>query len=519
MFILSLVLLPICILCAAQPGCSTPPEQPTSLPPPPPQPVLSPGSSPRFLTLIYEGPSGTINYNAVTFKWASGLSSVDPSNFTYSTFLQGYDRDFTPFLKDTSRSFQDLPNGSYIFYVKAQDLNGNIEPDPPNRSFTVSGVVPPQAAQNLPLVPGGGGYLLLGSDVSKIAVGSDGLTLYALDSTNSRLYRSDSAGAGWQDISSAVTGPAPWTDLCVAPDDAHFVAVVTGGGREIYISPDSGANFSSTGISSVLGAGQAVRCISLSPDYGAPRRELAAGTWSGTCGGSVFVDVLTGFSGGWFDAGVGSSGWPSPGGGVDVFAIKHSPSFASDGTMLLVASSAARTYLYMGARDLGSNTTSWNSATGYPVEIAQTGSPLNYADIALPADYSTANPYARQVFASWSRGSTQHDVCRISDYQLYRIGAPEAISSIAYYGSARSGKLLAGAARCAAGGGCYQVQTYFTTSAVSGYPAWLPSQKAPTGSRAAMVGWSPDGITAYAGTSGTESAFSHSRNNGSTWNQ
>jgi hypothetical protein len=480
---------------------------------------LSTGGNPRFYTIIYEGPSGSVNYNSVTFKWASGLSSVDPSNFTYATFLQGYDKDFTPFLSDTSRSFQGLPNGSYVFYVKAQDLKGNIEPDPPSMAFTISGVVPPQAAQNLPAVAGGGGYLLIGSDVSRIAVGSDGLTIYALDSTNSRLYRSDSAGAGWQDISSAVTGAAPWTDLSVAPDDARFVAVVTNGGREIYISADSGANFSTTGVSSVLGAGQAVRCISLSPDYGAPRRELAAGTWSGAGGGSVLINVLTGFSGGWFDAGTGMSGWLSPGGGVDVFAIKHSPSFAADGTMLLVASGATRTYLYMGARDLGSNNTAWNSSTGYPVEIGQAGTPLNYADIALPADYSTANPYARQVFASWSRNVTGQDIYRISDYQVYRMGAPEAISSIAYTGSVRSGKLLAGAARCQGGGGCYQVQTYFTVNAVSNYPAWQPSQKAPTGSRAAMVGWSPDGITAYAGTSGTESAFSHSKNNGNTWNQ
>jgi len=515
---LSLLLLPIAVLFITQPGCSVPPGRSPVLPSPPAQPVLSPGDSPRFYTIIYEGPSGSINYNSVTFKWASGLSSVDPSNFSYATFLQGYDKAFTPFLNDTTRSFEGLPNGNYIFYVKAQDLRGNIEPNPPFNAFTISGVVPPQAGQNLPAIPGGGGYLLIGSDVSRIAIGSDGLTIYALDSTNSRLYRSGSAGAGWQDISSAVAGAAPWTDLCVAPDDAGFIAVVTNSGREIYISADSGANFSTTGISSILGAGQAVRCISLSPDYGAPRRELAAGTWSGAGGGSVLINVLSGFSGGWFDAGAGAGGWLSPGGGVDVFAIKHSPSFAADGTMLLVASSAARTYLYLGARDPGARTTSWNSATGYPVEIGQAGTPLNYADIALPVDYNTAGPYARQVFASWNKGSA-HDIVRLSDYQVYRIGAPEAVSSIAYYGSIRSGKLLAGAARCQGGGGCYQVQTYFSGNAVSNYPAWQPGQKAPTGSRAAMVGWSPDGITAYAGTSGTESAFSHSKNDGYTWNQ
>ncbi len=517
---LSLLLLPLYIFFSFQTGCAMVPAQPSTLPHPSPPAILSPGSSPRFSTIIYEGPAGAINYDSVTFKWGSGLSSVDPSNFTYATCLQGYDKDYTPFLPATSRSFNNLANGSYVFYVKAQDTRGNIEPTPVSLAFTIAGVVPQQAVQNLPLVPGGGGgYLLIGSDISRIAVGSDGLTIYALDSTNSRLYRSDSAGADWRDISAAVTGAAPWIDLSAAPDDARFVAVVTNGGSEIYISADSGANFSGTGISSILGAGQAVRCISISPDYGAPMREIAAGTWSGMAGGSVLINVLTGFSGGWFDASTGISGWLAPGGGVDVFAIKHSPSFASDGTMLLVASSAARTYLYMGARDLGSRSTTWNSSTGYPVEIGQTGTPLNYADISLPADYNGSTPFSRHVFASWSKNNPGQDIYHIVDYQAYRMNAPELISSIAFYGSTGHGKLLAGAARCQGGGGCYQVQTYFSANPASNYPAWQPSQKAPTGSRAAMVGWSPDGITAYAGASGTESAFSHSINNGFTWNQ
>ncbi|MCX6002429.1 MAG: hypothetical protein NTY79_07865 [Chloroflexi bacterium] len=50
--IFSLVLLPICVLYAAQPGCSVPPNPSPNLPPPPAQPVLSPGNSPRFYTII-----------------------------------------------------------------------------------------------------------------------------------------------------------------------------------------------------------------------------------------------------------------------------------------------------------------------------------------------------------------------------------------------------------------------------------------------------------------------------------
>jgi len=518
--IILLFLVSFGVLIYPQAGCGLQPSQTTPLPAPSSAPILPSGDSPRFLTIIYEGPVGTINYNTLMFKWGSGLSSVQPSNYLYATFLQGWDTEYTPFLADTSRSYSNLPNGSYVFYVKTQDLNGNVDPLTPSQAFTVSGVVPPQA-QTLPTVPGGGGgFMLIGADVSRIAVGGDGLTLYALDSTNSRLYRSITAGVDWRDISAAVGAGAPWIDLAMAPDDPGFVAVVTGGGSAVHISGDGGATFQSTGISSYLGAGQAVRCIAISQDYGSPRRELAAATWSGAAGGSVLINILTSFSGGWFNAGSSMPGWAPPGGGgVDVAAISYSPSYASDGALLLIGSSAARTYLYSGLRDLGSNSITWNSWTGYPVEIGQAGTPLNHAGIALPADYNGGNPFSRRAFASWNKNSAVHDVCQVADYQVYRISAPEAVTSIAYRGSISRGKLMAGAARCQGGGGCYQVQTYYSANPTSMYPGWQPSQKAPTGSRDAMVEWSPDGMTAYAGTSGTESAFSHSVNNGATWNQ
>ncbi len=503
-----------------QAGCYPQSAHTPDLPAPSSPPVLPTVQSPHFYTVILEGPVGTINYNTVTFKWGSGLSSADSSDFMYSTFLEGWDKDFTPFLPDRSRSFSNLPNGSYKFYVKTQDLYGNIDPAIPSQAFVISGVVPPQA-QSLPAVPGGGGGLLLiGADVSRIAVANDGLTVYALDSTSSRLYRSTSAGADWRDISSALSAIAPWIDLAVAPDDPSFIAVVTAGGGQVHISADSGTTFQSTDITSHLGPGQAVRCIAISPGYGSPRRELAAGTWSGAAGGTVLIDILTAFSGGWFDAGGSAAGWTPPGGGgVDVAAIRYSPSYGADGALLLVCSSTAKTYLYAGQRDTGSNSITWNAWTGYPVEIGQAGEPLNHADIALPSDYDGSNAHSRRTFASWNKNNPGRDVYQISDYQVYRMNAPEAIASIDYHGRISGGKLLAGAAKCQAGGGCYQVQTYFTANPTSIYPVWQPSQKAPTGSRNAIVRWSANGTTAYAGTSGTESAFSHSLNNGATWNQ
>jgi hypothetical protein len=105
------------------------------------------------------------------------------------------------------------------------------------------------------------------------------------------------------------------------------------------------------------------------------------------------------------------------------------------------------------------------------------------------------------------------------DTQAYRMNMPEAIASIAFYGRTGSGKMLAGAAKCISGGSCFQEQTYFSGNPGSNSPGWQPSQKAPTGSFNAQVAWSPDGSIAYAATSGSGAAVSHSRNDGYTWNQ
>lgn len=491
-------------------GCAGPTEKIPAHPMPGEQP-----SAPavRLKTEIFEGPSGTITSATVTFKWASLLSSVDPRTLTYATFLQGYEQDYTTFLPDTFRTFTNLPNGTYTYYVKAHNPEGQIEPVPASRSFTVAvpAVKPPPPPPTPP--QGNIGGLLIRGNINRIAAGPDG-TLYAVDSVRGALYRSDSAGMGWTDISNKITGSPPWVDVAAAPDDARFVAVATNGGREVYISEDGGATaFSATGLSPAIATGQAVRCISVSAGYGAPKREIAAGVWNGAAGGRVLINVLTTFSSGWFDAGVGA---------IDVSAIEYSPSFPSDGTLLLVASNVARTYLYMAVRDLGSFSTTWNSAQGYPIELAapptgSAGTPLSYADIAIPPGYDSAVP-GSAIFASWSKNHPGQDIYRVQDAQAYRMYAPEAIASVAFSGMAGRGKLLAGAAKCA-GGPCYQVQTYFTADPASNYPLWQPSQKAPTGSRDARVAWSPDGKMAYAATSGTESAVSHSRDNGRTWNQ
>jgi len=528
LFILCLVLLILAnIHCALQPITPPPTTRPTE---PPPQDTTPPD------TIITTMPDKTINYSKVTFQWTGSDDTTPTSNLTYSYYLRGYDTGYSPSTPDTTKTYTDLPAGSYTFYVKSRDEAGNIDPTPATTEFTIA-IAPPEEKTEV-VTPAVSTLLIVpGSDVNHIAVAYDN-TIYALDSPNAKLYKSDHGGYGWTDISRGLGAAAPWNELTIAPDDPKIVAVVTNAGTEVYLSSDGGANFSATGLSSKLGGGERVKCLAISPSYG--RRDIAVGTSTGNGNGRVLVNVVSGFLSGWRDMSTGATGWSN----ADVFAIEYSPGFDADDTLLAIVASGPApntddTYVYIGIRDLGGNTTTWNNSPGYPVEICQSGqdtpgTPLTYADIALPADYSGTLPAHRHVYACWSdnppgvasAGNPNDDVYRLDDTVCYRLLVrTDVICSLAHYGMYSRGKLLAGAMMSKTTALFRGPQVYCTFNPQSTCPTWQSSQKPPTGPGQARVAWSPDGKVAYCGTSSAsggshdQSAFSISTNNGLTWNQ
>ncbi len=504
---------------------------------PPPQADLSPPE-----TTLTAFPAERIGINKVTFEWTGNDDVTPVTGLTFSCFLEGYDADHSPFAADTSKTYTGLPDGKYTFYVRAQDLAGNIDPTPATVTFVIESPRP-EPDKEAAFVPVPSPTLIVpGADVSRIAVTYNNI-VYALDSTNSRLYKSDPGGVGWKDISAALGAAPVWTDLGVAPDDNNIIAVVTDSGKEVYISTNGGASFGTTALSNKLAAPERVTCISISPHYSGNRWEIAVGTSTGSGSGRVWVNQFSGFPSGWYDMSSGTPGWlPPPITGADVFAIRYSPNFTLDATLLAIVATtppAEDVYLYTGSRDLGGRATQWNASPGYPVEICQSGqdspgTPLRYADIALPADYSGTSPWHRHVYASWSDnppdvpsfGNPNDGIYRIDDTVCYRIfTSPDMVCSLAHYGTFTRGKLLAGAVSSTQTEIFRGPQTYFSANPHSSCPAWQKSLKPPTGPAQARVAWSPDGNIAYCGTSsasGThhdQSAFSVSSNNGLTWNQ
>ncbi|MCK4731542.1 MAG: right-handed parallel beta-helix repeat-containing protein [Methanophagales archaeon] len=89
-------------------------------------------------TEIISGPSGNINYDDVTFLWTGSDDVTPTSELVYSYYLQGYDIGWSDWTSDTSKTYNDLSYGDYVFKVKAKDQAGNIDSSPAERQFTIS---------------------------------------------------------------------------------------------------------------------------------------------------------------------------------------------------------------------------------------------------------------------------------------------------------------------------------------------------------------------------------------------
>lgn len=394
-------------------------------------------------------------------------------------------------------------------------------------------------------MPGLDGNIVSPSEVSEIAVGLNG-TIYAIDSENSKVYRSSNAGVTWEDITSRLVDAGavlPASKIAIAQDTTSMVAVVTNSSTKVYLSTDGGVTWTGTNIPDLAGTIQSIVISRQYTEAGESPRDIAIGTaaWGdNTTTGQLWVRQV----------GVLLSTWRNqsltvdPGHiGGEVSAIAYSPNYPSDKTMIVVASTGNdvaasyqnKTWLCIGQRDTAAQTTSWGAFSGYPVEIAAASSPSAgdavgasaNTSLALPSDYSSADEQSRRLFVSYDRHpNASDDVYRFDDTTPHRLnangGADIDISSIAYYGTTTSGSLLAGDASKVAGLKVVQVRR--TSNPFDSSPTWRLASVLPSGPGNAKVSWNPEGDSAYCGTGQSpgaaldESAFSRS-SDGDNWQQ
>lgn len=397
--------------------------------------------------------------------------------------------------------------------------------------------------------PGTSGNVVVSpSEVSEIAIGSSGV-LYAVDSANSAIYRSLDGGVTFEDITDKLEGEGaglPASKIAVATDKAGIVAVVTDGGSAVYLSTDGGINWADTGVPTLEGT---IQAIAISKEYiqgSKSLREIAIGTaeWGNdTTSGQVWV----------YQIGKSYSPWLNQELTVDlshiggeVSALAYSPDYPDDMTILVAASTASdvaadyqgKTWLCLGLRDSSEGTTEWNELpdfppVAYPVEIASAGDAPEVSwfssSLAPPSNYSSSQASSRQLFVSYGREPVDagDDVYWLEDTLVVRLdldnGNAIDISSIAYYGTTSSGKLLAGAVESIAGS--LTVQVWRTDEPFQAAPDWEEATAPPTGPGNAKLGWGSNGDIAYCGTGQLpgdnldESALSASIDDGDSWRQ
>ena len=385
------------------------------------------------------------------------------------------------------------------------------------------------------------------SEINYIALGSDDRTFYAVDipdpngsGSNGRLYKSQDSGITWQnDLSAQLIAAGafmPIWNIAVAPNDVNFIVAITdgsgalGGPQQVYISTNGGARWEAANSGLSLVPGELISCVDISLTYSGTKHDIAIGTRTGAGGGRVFM--MTPGTGNWRpqDA-LPSTNWPA--GGSDVVALKFSPAYASDNS-LIVVTSATDTEAHIGYHDTDSNFTAWDGG-GYPfplfdVNFAGLRSPaateIITADLELPSDFSGLAG-ARNFYASTDSvaANVQAGVYRINDTVPHRINPPTTgrISSIAYYGALAIGTMLAGEVTDDQAIGKIAIWRSVDCNATT--PTWLRSDstKSPTGGANssyanAQLAWNSGGSKAYCGTSSADlSVGGTSMVNPGTW--
>ncbi|MCH8290793.1 hypothetical protein IH992_06815 [Candidatus Poribacteria bacterium] len=80
---------------------------------------------------ITRKPPSIVTYGTVSFDFDAN------ENSSFSFYLEGYDRTYSDYTSEVSKTYRHLSDGEYIFYVRAKDAAGNVQPTPTSHSFTV----------------------------------------------------------------------------------------------------------------------------------------------------------------------------------------------------------------------------------------------------------------------------------------------------------------------------------------------------------------------------------------------
>jgi hypothetical protein len=375
-----------------------------------------------------------------------------------------------------------------------------------------------------------GNILLSGSSILDLALAGNGSTMYAATgSVGARLFKSLNNGAAW----TSVTIPADAASIrkvALAPDvtDGSVLAILADD-NEVYYSLDSCVTWYDLAVPTTTTA-DTLNCIAFSRTVGVTKTLAVGGLNTSNGAGLWYMDFGV-LPAPWVDA-TTSATWDVTnfgGGGASdnqaVFALAFSPiNFAGDRALAVVTGPALATSGNLNALLQVANffTKNWNGditgytawGTGLTIDTVTSGNVTQAASLALDPNFLGQVDSSRLVYVGLATGdtATPGGVYRFTNTTKAVLLATTKIQSVAL--NAAGDKLVAGRydTNCV-----YRVAspaTALSTGVLSN--GFL---KSPTGQAATtnvVVTWM--GTTVAAGTSGTESAFSISTDDGKSFN-
>jgi hypothetical protein len=344
---------------------------------------------------------------------------------------------------------------------------------------------------NIPTPGKAGGWVLAsGSDVRHVTRAIDStLYTYKLEVTTHRLMKSTDKGVTWLETDYDGGGIVA---IISSKTDAETVYVTDG--SHVYQSGDGGDNFAELGAASfpALDANESVTCLDVGYDNsGHPFIFIGTADTDGGDFGNIYYLGGADFTARWTDFGAN----------YDVYSVACSPDFGNDYRTVALVTDGTHTYTINNYGAAGV----WT----HPAELLENNVSSFAASaasrICFPSDFAQTN----ELFIGVGAGG-HGDIYGVIEESAHDLGVNADIISLEVAGGAGHSQLLAGGT---AG------KIWYSRDAGE---SWGLSKKAPTGNgltHVLMAADFADSGIAYAATSGTESAFSVSRDGGITWNQ
>jgi photosystem II stability/assembly factor-like uncharacterized protein len=356
-----------------------------------------------------------------------------------------------------------------------------------------------------------------GDDIVDMEVSGDGSTIYATaggtDNTSSYgvIYRSSNGGESWSTIQvHDDTDTLTPAFVAVAPDDPNYIAVAASN-SEVMISSDAGANWDTLGLANGS-TNFTVWDLEISVEKGGNHFVAVCGVDTNDNDGEVHSYEIGAIGSNWdeISADTGYASTPEV-----AAAVAFSPNFYSDQVLVAVTEDDVTDALELQVYSY--NQGNWNSGafSDFPADLIQdTPSDLasiQAASIAMAPDYLGSDEDMRVLFVGLAvdggTGSTETDgIFRLDNDDVTTLRDEKSIYSVAFDGAL----LVAGRYD--------DVDIYRSTNALDDSPSTSGStgSREPGGTGMVIVGIAGD--TVVAGTSGDESAFAYSEDNGATFN-